>query len=56
MSVKAELVSLDGGQVISSAEFEDPQDALKWLWDEAEAVDEFNGPVGGRIDGKPVAL
>lgn len=39
-----------------SRQFEDPQDALKALWDAAERMPEDAGELAATIDGKPVTL
>ena len=52
--MKAEL--LEDGGVVATQSFDDPQDALMWLYAEAEGADERVGALSGRIDGKPVTL
>lgn len=50
-----ELVELtaNGWRSLTIGIFEDPQDGMRWLWDEAEAGEhEHAGELWGRIDGE----
>jgi hypothetical protein len=54
----ARLIDTDGPDagVVAEKEFEDPQDALRFLWDEAEKADHDRGKLVGELDGNAVTL
>jgi len=47
---------LEDGLILKEQEFEDAQDALKWLWDEAEKTDHDKGKLSGTIDNNEVTF
>jgi hypothetical protein len=53
---KTEAELLEDGRVVLSQNFDDEQDALNWLWQQAELADENAGELSGCIGGKPVKL
>ena len=47
---------IESGEVVEEREWDDPQDALTWLWDRAEQGDHDRGPLSGEIDGGKVSF
>ena len=49
--------SVDGSaSVLAEAEFDDPQEGLRWLWDAAEQTDHDAGELAGETDGLEITL
>lgn len=54
--MKAKLLDLDHEDVLAEGHFDDPQDAVRFLWDEAEKADERAGKLVGELDGERIPL
>lgn len=54
--MKARLLDVENERVLAEGDFDDPQDAMVFLFDAAEKADERAGALFGELDGERISL